>query len=237
MTIHYHGTPITPTVYMSELRGRFFCVSFAQPQQVKIAHEIGQGVMLDNGAFSVWKRGVVADWPGYYEFCSLWLERPTTWAVIPDVIVGDEAQQDALVASWPFGVRGAPVWHMHEDLDRLRRLTDEWPVVCVGSSAQYARLLTDSWCSRIDAAWDAVMRGRVFTPWLHMLRGMQIVGERWPFASVDSTDVARNHRRAHNSPGAMAERWDGQQCPASWAGSAKQIPGAFDIRTRADSRE
>ena len=49
-----------------------------------------------------------------------------------------------------------------------------------------------------------------------MFRGMQLVRSRWPFASVDSTDVARNHNRPQNTPEAMAARWDAAQCPARW---------------------
>lgn len=216
MTVHYHGTPITPLRVLYEMRGRHLCVSFSSPHQVRVAHEIGQSVMLDNGAFSAWKIGAPTDWPGYYEWCDRWLGHPTTWAVIPDVIMGDEWDQDALIEQWPHGTRGAPVWHMHEDIDRLRRLTDEWPRVCIGSSAQYADLLTAAWCGRMDAAWNAIMRGRRRLPWVHMLRGMQLVKHRWPFASVDSTDVARNHNRPQNTAKAMAERWDSRQCPALW---------------------
>lgn len=49
MTIHYHGTPITPRAVLDTLAGRHFCVSFAAPADVKHCHAIGQSVMLDNG--------------------------------------------------------------------------------------------------------------------------------------------------------------------------------------------
>src|SRR5882762_600984 len=88
MTIHYHGTPITPHTAFYQLAGRHFCVSFARADNVKIAHDLGQTVMLDNGAFSVWRRGATSDWPGFYAWCDKWLDYPTTWAIIPDVIVG-----------------------------------------------------------------------------------------------------------------------------------------------------
>jgi hypothetical protein len=48
--LHYHGTPITPQAKLLELAGRNFCVSYAAPYQVAACHEIGQSVMLDNGA-------------------------------------------------------------------------------------------------------------------------------------------------------------------------------------------
>jgi hypothetical protein len=37
------------------------------------------------------------------------------FAVVPDVIDGTEADNDALLTEWPLGwFFGAPVWHMHE---------------------------------------------------------------------------------------------------------------------------
>lgn len=223
MTLHYHGTPITPRRVLYEIAGRHYCVSHAQPQDVRVCHEVGQSVMLDNGAFSAWRVGRAVDWPGYYEWTDRWLDYPTTWAVIPDVITGDENEQDELIAQWPHGFRGAPVWHMHERLDRLMRLIEEWPRVCIGSSAQYAQVLSERWERRMDETFNEVARRHKRIPWLHMLRGMATVGRRWPFASVDSTDIARNHSAKHNSALAMANRWDPVQCPATWAGRPEQL--------------
>ena len=217
MTIHYHGTPITPVDVLYTLKGKHFCVSHAEPRDVERVHGIGQSVMLDNGAFSKWKAGRETDWPSFYEWCDRWLSYSATWAVIPDVIDGGSQLQDALLKEWPFGERGAPVWHMDEPLARLLRLTDEWPRVCVGSTAEYAVVLSPAWERRMDECWNAMARGRRFLPAIHMLRGMQCSGRRWPFASVDSTDVAQNHNRPHNSAKAMADRWDAMQCPGQWS--------------------
>jgi hypothetical protein len=63
--LHYHGTPITPLTALYELAGCNFCVSFACPQDVVRVHSIGQSVLLDSGAFSAWKRGILIDWAGY----------------------------------------------------------------------------------------------------------------------------------------------------------------------------
>ena len=140
--IHYHGTPITPVATFMDLAGRHFCVSHARPDDVERAHAIGQSVMLDNGAFSKWRSGRETDWPAYYEFAERWLAFPTTWAVIPDVIEGQETMQDALLDEWPFGVKGSPVWHIDESFDRLRRLVDDWPRVCFGSTPRYGALMS-----------------------------------------------------------------------------------------------
>ena len=125
--IHYHGTPITPKSLLPELAGRHFCVSFSDHRDIEVVHEIGQSVMLDNGAYTAWTQNRPTDWPGYYHWCYRWLAYQTTWAVIPDVIDGDDEENDALIEAWPFGYRGAPVWHMHETLDRLLRLAEAWP--------------------------------------------------------------------------------------------------------------
>ena len=214
--IHYHGTPITPIAALMQLAGRHFCVSHAAPQDVGRCHQIGQSVMLDNGAFSAWKSGKPTNWRAFYAWADEWLDCPTTWAVIPDVIDAGTQEQDALLREWPHGHRGAPVWHMDEPIHRLLRLCDEWPRVCIGSTDAYRVVLSDAWCRRIDEAWNEICARHKRTPWLHMLRGMQLSGRQWPFASVDSTDIARNHHLPHQSPRKMAERWDAAQTPARW---------------------
>lgn len=215
--LHYHGTPITPLSVLGTMAGRSFCVSYAAPAQVGICHEIGQSVMLDNGAFSFWRQGKPTNWGGYMGWAEPWLEHHTTWAVIPDIIDGAEETNDLLLVEW-FQRRlpkGAPVWHMHESIDRLKRLCHGYQRVCIGSSAQYATVGDAAWHRRMDQAMNAVCDP---TPraWLHMLRGMAFAGSEYPFASVDSTDVARNHNRPQNDALEMALRWDGKQCPARW---------------------
>jgi hypothetical protein len=216
LTIHYHGTPITPKAVFEQITGRHYCVSHAHPQDIVRADEYGQTLMLDNGAFTKWKTGKATDWNAYYEWTDQWLRRPTTWAVIPDDIEGDAEVQDALIAQWPHGQRGAPVWHMHEPIDRLLRLIDEWPRVCVGSSSEYSVVGSPSWRARMDIAWIQINRLHNRTPWIHMLRGMQCAKWEYPFASVDSADIGRNHARSKLGARGMADRWDAMQCPPRW---------------------
>ena len=221
--IHYHGTPITPMSALYEVAGRHFCVSHARPDDVVRVHEIGQSVLLDNGAFSAWKSGRATNWPAYYAWCDRWLNYPTTWAVVPDVVDGGSQLQDALLREWPHGDRGAPVWHMDEPLSRLLRLTDEWPRVCVGSTAEFATVLSPAWRRRMDEIWSAVAARHSRLPWLHMLRGMQLSGRHYPFASVDSTDLAQNHSRPQNTPRKIADRWDRLQSPSAWHPDDEQL--------------
>lgn len=216
MTIHYHGTPITPRRVLDTLAGRHFCVSYAAPGDVQQVHRIGQSVMLDNGAFSAWTAGRAVDWDGYYRWVEPWLAHQTTWCVIPDVIDGDEEANDQLVLEWPHGDRGAPVWHMHESIDRLARLSAVWPRVCIGSSGQYRVVGSAAWHDRMTEAMNAICGDGPPPCWVHMLRGMSLAGSIYPFASLDSTDVARNHHLPSKSAAAMTARWDAQQCPATW---------------------
>lgn len=242
MTIHYHGADIWPLAAFYQMAGKHFCVSHAYPTHVARCHQIGQSVLLDNGAFTKWKSNVETDWPGFYRWCDEWLDCPTTWAIIPDVIDGGGQLQDALISEWPFGQRGAPVWHMDENPDRLLRLLDEWPRVCIGSTGEFAEILTDPWRRRMDECWNLIAGRHRKTPWVHMLRGMQLSEYEWPFASVDSTDVAQNHSRPkrrmrkflehHESvgqgvlleafpepkdySGVRGDRWDAAQTPVRW---------------------
>lgn len=219
MTIHYHGTPITPGSVLTTLAGRHFCVSHARPENIERVHEIGQSVMLDNGAFSKHTRGHETNWADYYAWCDKWFSYPTTWAVVPDEIDAGSQQQDALLREWPFSKqRGAPVWHMNEPIDRLLRLIELWPRVCIGSTDEFWRVLSPEWEQRMDETWNEIAKRHRHFPWIHMLRGMQLVKlkYRWPFASVDSTDIGKNHNRLQNEALDMAMRWDAMQCSAIW---------------------
>jgi len=231
VTIHYHGTPITPRrVLLEQMHGKCFCVSFFTPSDVEACHEIGQAVLLDNGAFSAWRKGIALTstwWAKYYAWAERWLAHPTTYAIIPDVIDGDEFDQDALLAQWPFHERGWPVWHMHEPIGRLLHLLDTWPRIAIGSSGQYSRVGDPHWRRRMDETWNAIASRHRFTPWVHMLRGMQAVKWAYPFASVDSTDVARNHHLPRKNARDMAEAWDARQCPAHWEIAALQSELTF----------
>jgi hypothetical protein len=219
--MHYHGTPITPRALLMQLAGRNFCVSFADPRDTKTVHQIGQSVMLDNGAYSVWKkRGAEVDWRAWAEWVEPWLEYRTTWAVLPDSIEGDEEYNDRLVAEWAWMLSGkgdvVPVWHLHESLSRLSRLVDSFGKICFGSSGVYAVVGNDAWHRRVSQAFNVLADDFGRVPWVHMLRGMSLSGSHYPFASVDSTDVARNHNRPQNTVLSLADRWDGVQNPARW---------------------
>lgn len=210
--IHYHGTPITPRAALSGMAGRHFCVSHAAPNDLSWCLKHGASVMIDNGAFSVWTRGITPDWEAFYAWAEPYLCHPH-WAVIPDVIDGDEDSNDKLLSECPLPREwSAPVWHMHESLDRLARLSDGWVRVCIGSSGEYRQPGSQAWINRIDAAWDMLAKTNR-RPMVHMLRAMKEASDgHWPFASADSTNIARNHAgstvRGAQVPELMAARID-----------------------------
>jgi hypothetical protein len=150
--------------------------------------------MLDNGAFSLWRKGQPTDWPAYYEWCDRWLFHPACdWAVIPDVIEGSEAENDALIREWPFGHRGVPVWHLNESPGRLVRLADEWPRVALGSCDEWDVSAPTKCLERLYDVLPAICRrGQPVT----RLHGLRMLSHRIiasiPLASADSTNVARN---------------------------------------------
>ena len=219
--IHYHGTPLTPRVEMMKMAGKNFCVSFANPADADWCLAHGQSVMWDNGAFSMFTQGKVVDWANYYRWLGPRLGHPH-WAVIPDVIDGDVDAQRQLVAAWPFTtVLGAPVWHLGLSLDYLRELADTWPRLCFGSSGAYWQVGSPTWERRCDEAFNTLAK-RGPLPWIHMLRGLAMAGDRWPFASADSVNVARNFKYTNTCPERMARRIDAVQCPVHWHTRATQ---------------
>jgi len=130
-------------------------ISFAHHDQLGVALEVSQSFALDNGAFSAWKQGnPVKDWSQFYEWALDLKKYPSCdFAVIPDVIDGTEADNDALLKDCPLPLWfGSPVWHMHESLERLERLANTYVRVCIGSSGEYTNIGTTLWWSRIGSA-------------------------------------------------------------------------------------
>lgn len=196
--IPYHGLPIgSQTVALEAIGGGHAFVSHLAPHQIALALEVCQSIALDNGAFSAWKRGApITDWRPFYAWVESLRRHPAfDFAVIPDVIDGDEAANDALLEEWPFDrVVGAPVWHMHESIDRLQRLARDWRRVCIGSSAAYSVVGSSLWWIRIHEAMHAICDERGYPICkLHGLRMLNVkVFSQLPFSSADSTNVGQN---------------------------------------------
>lgn len=227
--IHYHGLPIWPnTAAARAIQGGHAFVSFHRPDQLALALECASSIAVDNGAFSAWKSGApIKDWEPFYEWVAELHRYPQfDFAVIPDVIDGDEAANDALLAAWPWRGRaphiGAPVWHLHESLERLERLALAWPRVCLGSSGDFAAIGTPAWWNRMAEAMDVVCdrAGRPVCK-LHGLRMLNPeVFTRFPFSSADSTNIAQNIN--------IDLKWKGAYMPANKEARADVMRGRIE---------
>jgi len=213
--IHYHGGPITPeTCALRAWSGRHAFISWANHDQIDMAASVCQSFALDNGAFTVWKKGDGAPhWPDYYTWAEDWRLHPACdWAVIPDVIGGTEAENDALVAEWPLGLFGVPVWHLNESIDRLVRLAADWPRIALGSAAEFDASRPSAAVRRLRLALAEISdsTGRPLVK-LHGLRMLNpAIFTQVPLASAASTNIARNI--------GMDGRWTGPYSPATKEG-------------------
>lgn len=210
--IHYHGSDIhPPSASMEAARAGHCLITWNQVDQTVIGDVLAvcQSFMLDNGAFSAWRQGkTVADWSGYYDWVYRMARCPSfDFAVIPDVIDGDESQNNELLEEWPHSEWiGAPVWHLHESLDRLDRIAHEWPRICLGSSGDYQTPGSKIWWRRIHEAMRVICDDEgIPCCKLHGLRMLNTsLFTKMPLSSADSSNIARNIKLDTNWPGAYA---------------------------------
>lgn len=195
--IHYHGTPLggNSQEVVRFLKGRHALVPFPRPDHLGAVAEVCKSFVFDNGAFSVWKKGGKLDVEGYMKWVDEWHRHPGfSWALIPDEIEGDEDGNDRLLEAWPSHLPGVPVWHMHESLERLQRLAQEWPIVALGSSGEWPTPGARKWWVRMTEALNSICdpEGRPQCR-LHGLRMLAPkVFTQMPLASADSTNAAVN---------------------------------------------
>jgi len=223
-------------------------VSFAYPKHLPIVAEVAKTFVLDNGAFSAWTKGDPLDTQGYYAWVDEWKHHPGfQWALIPDVIDGDEKENDRLIfdqtgGGWPASLQGygVPVWHLHESLGRLARLAGAFRTIALGSSGKYATPGTESWWQRIDEAF-----GRLTAPGhpprvrIHGLRMLsREIFPHLPFASADSTNAAQNAGsvqrfgmypapEAWQRANAIADRIESENSAAMWMPRARTAEALF----------
>lgn len=157
--------------------------------------ELCQSFVFDNGAFSIWKKGGQLDVDGYAQWVDDWKKHPGfDWALIPDVIDGDEDSNDRLLESWPKHLPGVPVWHLDESLERLKRLSGEWTTVALGSSGEWKTPGSKVWWGRMKEVMDYITDEEGRPPCkFHGLRMLNTkVFSKLPLASADSTNAAVN---------------------------------------------
>lgn len=195
--IRYHGTPLTPVETMLRaFKGKNAMVSYYNPEQIEEACEVCQSVVLDCGTFPAWMAGTVPDFDGYLEWATHWVRHPAVdWCVIPDIIDGNEEDNDEKIAAWPLPKAvSVPVYHLHERLERLERLLEEFPRVGLGSSGEYADPNTEAWWGRMFQVMEVACDAEGYPKKkLHGFRMLDTgIFARVPLSSADSTNVARN---------------------------------------------
>lgn len=246
--IPYHGLPATPeTAAVRLVSGGHAFVSFRDDRQMDLAIACCQSWAGDNGAFSAWKAGEpVHDWSGFYVWAARCHKVPSCdFVVIPDVIDGNEADNDALLTEWPLPRHfGAPVWHMHESLARLERLAADYPRVCLGSSGDFATVGNAAWWLRMGHAMGVVCDAEGAP--LVRLHGLRMLNPkvftRLPLASADSTNAARNigidsawrgtypPRTKEARAAVLRERIETDNAPAKWQrNEPPSAPASADI--------
>jgi len=215
--IHYHGASFSgsPNSTMA-LMSRHAMVSFARPEPVSVVAEICQSFTIDNGAFSAWKSDTEFDIEGYARFIKKWYRHPAfDWYVIPDVIDGDSDDNMKMRGAWSKFCQGdmwelgVPVWHLHEPLEVLTQLAQAYARIALGSSGEFADVGAPPWWARMTEAMEVVTdeEGQPKAK-LHGLRMLDpTIFSQFPFASADSTNVARNI--------GIDSRWTGAYAPAS----------------------
>ena len=191
--IHYHGMPTGLTVpdNIKVFSGRHIMVSFANPQILEYMADHVSSFVLDNGAYSFWKSGTPPNWEAYADWVTKWREHPAfDWAIIPDIIDGDEKANDSLAASWHLPSHTAmPVYHIHESLHRLNWLISVWGKVALGSSGQFATPNTKEWHKRMYEVWQFIPPGTN----VHGLKMLHPnIVTNYPLKSADSTTAGRN---------------------------------------------
>ena len=72
--VHYHGGPFSdPVTAVVVWRGRHAMISFARPEQIRMAAGMLPVILLDNGAFSVWRRKAKPEFARYYLWVDGWI--------------------------------------------------------------------------------------------------------------------------------------------------------------------
>ena len=196
----FYGTPLTPNRVFDEVfeSGRNCLIPFPNPQNLKRAKNLCEKIIIDNGAFTLWRKGGEIDWNKYY----LWLQEhkeEIEFYFIPDVIDGTEEENDHLISDY-FSrgeSKGVPIWHINESFERLDRLMTSFDYIAIGSAGEFAQLGTHEWHKRMDEAMRVICDEDGYPKVkVHMLRCLDPkIFTRYPFESGDSTSLAQNHTR------------------------------------------
>ena len=246
---HYHGTPIGGKRSAAEdfCERRHLLIPWKRPEDLERAMEYSRGFMVDNSAFSFWTSGEKPNWTEYVKWCRTFARHPRfDFALVPDAIDGSERDNDDLLRIWdrhgwhPVRIAGCPVWHLHESIDRLKKLCGgRWERVAIGSSGEWPNPGVGTWWDRMDEAFDAIVDEDGY-PLAHM-HGLRMLRsdiiQRYPFASCDSTNAVQNGARTavqigtDSSWGQMtiARRIERTMSPSRWLPKSQRQNDLFSL--------
>lgn len=215
--IKYHGTPIggSNRDAMLFLQGRHALVSFEAPGHLPEVMSCCESFCLDNGAFSVWRRGEgKVNEKEYLRWIQSIRDHPAfDFFIIPDVIDGTENENDEAIKRWKKIKGGVPVYHLGESVARFNRLASEFPLVCLGSTSKWPSVGSDAWWPYIADLMDTICKNGVPPCKLHGLRMLNPnVFTRLPLHSADSCNAAvNNHICLKKGVYPNLERWQGSE--------------------------
>jgi len=196
--IHYHGTPISGSDPEKFLMGRHALVPFMYPLHLEAVMECCQSFVLDNSAFSYWRKGGALDVDAYYRWVKSLEGHPgLDWCLIPDKIDGDEKDNMRMIQDWRnkrLKVKSVPVWHLHESLEYLDWLIVTFDTVAFGSSGEWSHPGSKAWWLRMEEAMNVACneegKPRARFHGLRMLDPR--IFTKLPFSSADSTNAGVN---------------------------------------------
>ena len=226
--IKYHGTPCSPMkIFYEAFTDKNVLIPYPRPDDMQRALQVCNKIIIDNGAFSVWRKGIVVDWADFYTWVKKFIDR-IEFFLIPDVINGTEKENNDLLERYKANraalkSKGVPIWHVNESLERLDYLSSRYEYIAFGSAGQYANLGTLAWHSKMNEAMRVVCDNQGLPKVkIHMLRCLDPkLFTQYPFFSGDSTNVAVNHHRTGWEN--IMNRIEAADSPYKYAGGATQL--------------
>ena len=197
--IKYYGTPLTPNrVFDEVMPNRDSLIPFPNPQNLKRALDKCNRVIIDNGAFTLWRKGGSIDWNKYYDWLKSFID-DIEFYFIPDVIDGTEGENDFLISNYVSRkeTKGIAIWHINESFERLEYLIEFFDYIAIGSAGEYKDLGTKEWHKRMNDTMKVLCDKDGYPKVkIHMLRCLNPdIFLQYPFHSGDSTGLAQNHSR------------------------------------------
>ena len=216
--IKYHGTPVGGTKLdaLKFLDGRNALISFATKGHIAEVLECCDSFCLDNGAFTIWKTtGGSIDVDGYMKWVEHYQKHPSfDFALIPDVIMGTEVENNSLLDEWDDKLTGVPVFHLGESVDRFLMLSEKYSKVAFGSTDKWAKNGSRAWWVDMANFMDNIVDADGNLPCkVHGLRMLDPkLFQYLPLHSGDSTNaVVNGHLCMKKGVHPSLERWQGNE--------------------------